>query len=70
MASQTRTVSTQTSSLDKALTASLAAIAMFIAGYTVVRVSLAQQPATTATGADVNLTVTPHEAELWADFAE
>ena len=70
MASQTRTVSTQTSSLDKALTASLAAIAMFIAGYTVVRVSLTQQPATTATNADVNLTVTPHEAELWADFAE
>lgn len=67
MAFQTRTVSTQTSSLDKALTASLAAIAMFIAGYTAVRVSLAQ-PASTA--ADANLTVTPHEAELWADFAE
>ncbi len=69
MASQTRIISTQTSSLDKALTASLAAIAMFIAGYTVVRVSLAQ-PANTVTETNVTTTVIPHQAELWADFAE
>ncbi|MEM9486454.1 MAG: hypothetical protein AAGA83_22490 [Cyanobacteria bacterium P01_F01_bin.116] len=66
MASQTRTVSTQASSLDRALTASLAALAMFVVGYTVVRVSLAQ-PASQDT--DVTHTVTPHQAELWADFA-
>ena len=69
MAFQTRTVSTQTSSLDKALTASLAAIAMFIAGYTVVRVSLAQT-GNAVTDANVENTVIPHQAELWADFAE
>lgn len=68
MASQTRTVSTQTSSLDKALTASLAALAMFVVGYTVVRVSLAQPVADS--GADVTNTVIPHEAELWSDLAE
>ena len=66
MTSQTRTVSTQTSNLDRTLTATLAALAMFVAGYTVVRVSLAQ-PITS----DDNVTnsVIPHEAELWSDLA-
>ncbi|MEM9803798.1 MAG: hypothetical protein AAF959_00845 [Cyanobacteria bacterium P01_D01_bin.56] len=68
MASQTRTVSTQTSSLDRALTASLAALAMFVVGYTVVRVSLAQPVADS--GTDVTNTVIPHEAELWSNLAE
>ena len=68
MASQTRAMSTtQVSSLDKALMASLAALAMFVAGYTVVRVSLAQ-PAAEGTG-DVTTNVIPHEAELWSDLA-
>ncbi len=66
MAPQTRTLSTQASSLDRVLTASLAALAMFVVGYTVVRVSLAEP---TASDADVTNTVIPHEAELWADFA-
>ncbi len=68
MASQTRTVSTQTSSLDKALIAGLAALAMFVVGYTVVRVSLVQPAADSST--DVTNTVIPHEAELWSDLAE
>ncbi|MBT9311662.1 hypothetical protein [Leptothoe kymatousa] len=67
MTSQTRALSSQTSSLDKAVMASLAALAMFVAGYTVVRVSLAQPVASNADAADI---VIPHEAELWADLAE
>lgn len=66
MTSQTRTVS-QASNLDRTLTATLAALAMFVAGYTVVRVSLAQP---VATDDNVTTTVIPHQAELWADFAE
>ncbi|MEO0433776.1 MAG: hypothetical protein AAF151_18990 [Cyanobacteria bacterium J06656_5] len=66
MTSQTRTVSTQTSNLDRTLTATLAALAMFVAGYTVVRVSLAQ-PITSDD--NVTNTVIPHEAELWSDLA-
>ena len=66
MTSQTLTVSTQTSNLDRTLTATLAALAMFVAGYTVVRVSLAQ-PITSDD--NVTNTVIPHEAELWSDLA-
>lgn len=68
MAYQTRALSSsQASSLDKTLMASLAALAMFVAGYTAVRMSLAQ-PA--AADTDVTNTVIPHQAELWSDLAE
>ena len=69
MAFQTRTVSTQTSSADRALTGVLAALVMFVAGYTVVRVSLAQ-PVTGANADAAATAVIPHEAELWSDLAK
>ena len=62
MASQTRTVSTQVSNLDRTLAASLAAFSMFVVGYTAVRVFLAQP----AANAPVT-TVTPHPAAMWSD---
>ncbi|MEM7062972.1 MAG: hypothetical protein AAF572_07405 [Cyanobacteria bacterium P01_B01_bin.77] len=61
MASQTRAMSTQVSSLDRTLAASLAAFSMFVVGYTAVRVYLAQPAADAAV-----TTVTPHQAELWS----
>ncbi|MEM6252068.1 MAG: hypothetical protein AAF821_04020 [Cyanobacteria bacterium P01_D01_bin.156] len=69
MSSQTRTVSTQSSSLDKTLTGILAALAMFVAGYTVVRASLAQ-PNVSGNTANVVNVVIPHQATLWSDLAE
>ncbi|MEM7794189.1 MAG: hypothetical protein AAF579_07005 [Cyanobacteria bacterium P01_C01_bin.118] len=59
---ETRTMSTQVSSLDRTLAASLAAFSMFVVGYTAVRVYLAQ-PSTNAPVA----TVTPHQASMWSD---
>ena len=61
MASQSRTMSTQASSLDRTLAASLAAFSMFVVGYTAVRVFLAQPSTNTAV-----TVVTPHQAELWS----
>ena len=61
MASQSRTMSTQASSLDRTLAASLAAFSMFVVGYTAVRVFLAQPTANASITA-----VTPHQAEMWS----
>jgi len=60
--------STQVSASDRLVMAAMAAGAMFIAGYTVMRVSLdagVQAPAASAT-AEVN--VVPSEGTLWSDF--
>ena len=62
MNSQTRTMSTQVSSLDRALAASLAAFSMFVVGYTAVRVYLAHP----STDAPISA-VTPHQASMWSD---
>ena len=48
MASQTREMTTQVSSLDRTLAATLAAFSMFVVGYTAVRVYLAQPAADAA----------------------
>ncbi|MEM1243007.1 MAG: hypothetical protein AAGI45_24515 [Cyanobacteria bacterium P01_H01_bin.26] len=61
MASQTRTISGQVSSFDRALATTLAAFSMFVVGYSAVRVYLAQ-PAANIT------TVMPHQAELWTEL--
>jgi len=58
-------VSTQTSSLDRVLAASLAAFSMFVVGYTATRVYL-NQPAGQATLPEAS--VIPHEASLWSDL--
>ena len=63
MSSQTRAVSTQVSSLDRTLAATLAAFSMFVVGYTAVRVYLAQPAADTAITA-----VSPHQATLWSEL--
>ena len=63
MSSQTRAVSTQVSSLDRTLAATLAAFSMFVVGYTAVRVYLAQPAADTAITA-----VIPHQATLWSEL--
>ena len=60
MAPQTHAVSSQVSSLDRTLAATLAAFSMFVVGYSAVRVYLAQPAADAAIA-----TVTPHQAELW-----
>lgn len=63
----TRT-SSQVSASDRLMMAVLATGAMFVAGYTVVRVSLdASAPApVSSTAAEVN--VVPSEGTLWGDF--
>jgi len=61
--------STQTSSLDKAVMGLFAAGAMFVLGYTVVRVSLAQPAAeSTAANNDIEVVI-PHQGALWADVS-
>ena len=61
--------SAQTSSLDRAVTGLFAAGAMFVLGYTVVRVSLAL-PATAPAAANSDIEVViPHEGALWADVS-
>ena len=57
--------STQTSTLDRILAASLAAISMFVLGYTVTRVYLGQ---TSAQNPQAESTVIPHQASLWSDL--
>lgn len=59
---ETRTMSTQVSSLDRTLAASLAAFSMFVVGYTAVRVYLAQPSANAPVAA-----VMPHQASMWSD---
>lgn len=61
MTSQTRTMSTQVSNLDRTLAAALAAFSMFVVGYTAVRVYLAQPAANNTV-----TTVAPHQATLWS----
>ncbi|MEM8810684.1 MAG: hypothetical protein AAF921_23575 [Cyanobacteria bacterium P01_D01_bin.44] len=56
------------SGADRAIAALFAAGIMFIAGYTLVRVSLAQSA--TPQDASVINPVVPHEATLWADGFE
>ncbi|MEA5463716.1 hypothetical protein [Leptothoe sp. PORK10 BA2] len=63
MTSQTRTISSQVSNLDRTLAATLAAFSMFVVGYTAVRVYLAQPAANTPVP-----TVIPHQAELWSEL--
>lgn len=61
------------SGADRAIAALFAAGVMFVAGYTLVRVSLAQDATvqdTTAQGTSVIAPVVPHEATLWADGFE
>ena len=55
--------STQTSSLDRVLAASLATFSMFVVGYTATRVYLNQPTGQTALP---DTTVIPHQAELWS----
>ncbi|MCG8365146.1 MAG: hypothetical protein MJA27_17680 [Pseudanabaenales cyanobacterium] len=57
--------STQTSTLDHVLAASLAAFSMFVVGYTATRVYL-NQPS----GQNIlaESTVIPHQAALWSDL--
>ncbi|MBE9033371.1 hypothetical protein IQ266_26915 [filamentous cyanobacterium LEGE 11480] len=57
--------STQVSAQERALISLMAAGAMFVAGYTVVRVNLAQNEP--ATPANVITNVVPGEGTLWAD---
>ncbi|MEO0542033.1 MAG: hypothetical protein AAFZ80_14380 [Cyanobacteria bacterium P01_A01_bin.105] len=56
--------SAQVSSLDRTLAGLLAAGIMFVAGYTAVRMAMAQ-PA--ADAANATYPVAPHEATLWAN---
>ena len=56
--------STQTSSVDRVLAASLAAVSMFVVGYTATRVYL-NQP--TGQAALSETKVIPHAASLWSD---
>ena len=59
--------STQTSTLDQVLGFSLAALSMFVVGYTATRVFLLQVPIQS----NENLTesvVIPHQASLWSEL--
>lgn len=58
-------VSTQVSTLDRVLAASLAAFSMFIVGYTATRVYLSQPSAQTA---KTEVEVIPHQATLWSEL--
>ncbi len=58
-------VSTQTSTLDHVLAASLAAFSMFVVGYTATRVYL-NQPS--GQNAIAESQVIPHQATLWSDL--
>ena len=58
-------VSSQTSTLDHVLAASLAAFSMFVVGYTATRVYL-NQPSDQNVLADSQ--VIPHQASLWSDL--
>ncbi len=64
--------STRTSGAGQAIAGVFAAGVMFVLGYTVVRVSLAervQAPATAASDADVQVVI-PGEGTLWAEFGK
>lgn len=58
----------QLSRSDRITAGILAAMILFVTGYTVTRVSLSQTAP--GTGADVEHNVIPHEATLWSGFAE
>lgn len=60
---------TQTTGAGRAVSSVFVAGVMFVLGYTVVRVSLAEtsQLATTDNNADVQVVI-PGEGTLWADF--
>ncbi len=55
--------STQTSTLDQVLGISLAAVAMFVFGYTASRVFLIQA---TTQNTIAESTITPHQASMWS----
>ncbi len=63
----TRT-SSQVSASDRLMMAALAAGAMFVAGYTVVRVSLDVSATVPASSAAAEVNVVPSEGTLWSDF--
>lgn len=60
---------TKTSSVDRAIASLFVAGVMFVLGYTVVRVGMAEANSTGAVteGADVEVVI-PGEGTLWADF--
>lgn len=58
----------QMSRADQVAAGVLAAMVLFVAGYTVTRVSLSQ--GNTDATADAAEIVIPHEAALWSGFAE
>ena len=62
-----RTSSSALSSGDRLVAGVMAALAMFVVGYTVTRVCFMQPQASTT---DAENLVLPHEAELWRAFAE
>ncbi|MEM6838659.1 MAG: hypothetical protein AAF609_17610 [Cyanobacteria bacterium P01_C01_bin.120] len=53
---------------DRWMAGLMAAGITFVVGYTITRVSLI--PTETANTNDVQLSVVPHEGELWTGFAE
>lgn len=61
--------STQTTGVDRAIAGVLVAGVTFILGYTVVRATLAQSTAATATASNDVEVVIPHEGALWADVS-
>ena len=63
----TRT-SSQVSANDRLMMAVLAAGAMFVAGYTVMRVSLGANAAAPASSNAAEVNVVPSEGTLWGDF--
>lgn len=63
----TRT-SSQVNSADRLFITAMAVGAMFVAGYTVVRVSLSANAAAPTVSPSAQVNVVPSEGTLWSDF--
>lgn len=63
-----RSTFSELSAGDRWMAGLMAAGITFVVGYTITRVSL--MPTDTATADNVQLSVTPHEGELWKGFGE